>query len=175
MKRMPVDLLRQLVLYNPETGAFTRAVDSGYRGCHKAGTPLGSNTGHGYLKFDAGGVRGIYAHRAAWAYVHGMWPSMNIDHINGNRSDNRIANLRDVPQRVNNENKAAASRRSSTGILGVSVDRKSGLYVAQIVADGRYFSRRFTEKEEAAEWYAGMKLGLHDCPRFNAERIVRVR
>lgn len=46
----------------------------------------------------------VYAHRLAWFYVHGVWPTNEIDHINRNKSDNRIENLRDVTRTVNQRN-----------------------------------------------------------------------
>jgi hypothetical protein len=57
-------------------------------------------------------------HRAIWAFVHGKWPVHNIDHINGDPSDNRIENLRDVPQTHNMRN-TTLSRRNTSGAVGV--------------------------------------------------------
>jgi|DEB0MinimDraft_6_1074348.scaffolds.fasta_scaffold113343_2 hypothetical protein len=61
----------------------------------------------------------VYAHRVVWAFAHESWPSGLIDHINGNRSDNRIANLRDVPAGANSKNKARY-RTNISGVTGVS-------------------------------------------------------
>ena len=60
----------------------------------------------------------LYAHRVAWAIYHGSWPENEIDHINGNPSDNRIKNLRDVPPSINCQNMPIKSNNTS-GHLGV--------------------------------------------------------
>lgn len=62
--------------------------------------------------------RCYYKHRAVWAFVYGEWPVHNIDHVNGDRTDNRIENLRDVPQAYNMRN-AALPKTNSSGAIGV--------------------------------------------------------
>ena len=59
----------------------------------------------GYIRFYHRG-RQYMAHRVAWALYYGKWPDHTIDHINRDPSDNRIDNLRDVPQAINNTNKS---------------------------------------------------------------------
>jgi hypothetical protein len=55
--------------------------------------------------------RQFMAHRVAWALYHNKWPEHTIDHINRDGTDNRIINLRDVPQVVNNNNKAKTYKK----------------------------------------------------------------
>ena len=85
------DELRSILHYNPLTGVFTR-IRSAHP--HRVGVVVGS-VSHGYILIGLLGKR-YRAHRLAWLYVYGTWPKHDIDHINRNRSDNRICNLRDV-------------------------------------------------------------------------------
>lgn len=120
--------LRELLHYDPETGVFTwlprpRESFVGPRAAaiwhtRYCGRVAGGVTA-GYTSMMLLGVQ-RYGHRLAWLYVHGEWPKHHIDHINGNRRDNRIANLRDVPQAINNENiRKPLSNRLTTLPLGV--------------------------------------------------------
>lgn len=63
----------------------------------------------------------LLSHRVAWAIHHGEWPEV-IDHINGDKRDNRISNLRDVDAWANSRNKPVQSK-SKTGIVGVEIQR----------------------------------------------------
>lgn len=114
--------LRSLVSYDPKTGLFTRLVTINTRS--KAGSIAGClDKSTGYIRFNLDGCL-YYAHRLAWLYVHGVFPTHHIDHRNGKRADNRMRNLRDVPRHVNSENRKRANKGSKTGLLGVS--RNSG-------------------------------------------------
>lgn len=76
----------------------------------------------------------IYAHRVVWAFAHGSWPTGFIDHVNGNRSDNRIENLRDVSSGTNGKNKAQNTRNVS-GVTGVSWCKERRRWRAKITSD----------------------------------------
>jgi hypothetical protein len=89
----------------------------------------------GYVQ---GGIlgRGYLAHRVAWLLVTGAWPKNQIDHINGDRTDNRIANLREVSNAENARNMSISSRNKS-GVPGVFWDTKRGKWVANIGENSR--------------------------------------
>lgn len=78
--------LRELLDYNAETGVFTWRVSR--QGHCKAGSAAGARRHDGYIRICVD-QRRVWGHRLAWFYVHGEWPSQQIDHINGNPSDNR--------------------------------------------------------------------------------------
>jgi len=81
--------------------------------------------------------KGAYiAHRAIWAMVHGEWPANQIDHINGDRTDNRLINLRAVSNAENSRNQKRQSRNKS-GISGVSFHIIRQKYQAYITLDGK--------------------------------------
>ena len=113
---LTAEKLRELLHYEPETGIFTWKVSTS--NSVKVGDVAGSPDGLGYLRITVWSRR-YQAHRLAWFYVYGEWPKLDIDHINRNTSDNRIANLRDISHKQNMQN---ASKRSdnTSGCPGVS-------------------------------------------------------
>jgi hypothetical protein len=78
----------------------------------------------------------LAAHRVAWAIHHGEWPKGQIDHINGDRSDNRIANLRDVDSAGNHKNMSRASNNKS-GVTGVHWCNTWNRWIAKIKIGGK--------------------------------------
>ncbi len=126
------DELRSILHYNPLTGVFTRRESAGGR---LAGSVAGSLNSHGYLQINV--LKRLYkAHRLAWLYVYGTWPKNQIDHINRNRSDNRIANLRDVTHQQNMCN-AGTYNTNTSGRAGVYWDKRDSRWRACIVNKGR--------------------------------------
>jgi hypothetical protein len=96
------------------------------------------------------GVRSIGAHRIAYKYVHGIDPD-EVDHINGERADNRICNLRSVTATGNRRNMAKPPSNKS-GFVGVHWRQDKKKWVAHITLANRYtFLGYFKTKEEAAE------------------------
>lgn len=109
-----------------------------------AGTPaLNSATCNGYLNGRIFG-KAVYAHRAAYAIHTGAWPVGLIDHINGNRSDNRAENLRDVSDAENSQNSRRRSDNTS-GVTGIYPTRSGGWQVRI----GNSCGKTFRTKEEA--------------------------
>lgn len=79
------------------------------------------------------------AHRLAWLMSYGRWPESGLDHINGDRADNRLSNLRAVSQAVNAQNQRRAHTDNASGFLGVTRVKDSAVrpYVAQITHNGK--------------------------------------
>lgn len=151
--------LKKLLSYDPETGEFVRIAKV-------KGVVLGSVAGslmkHGYVSIGIDGKE-YTAHRLAWLYMYGYWPGGYIDHINGCRSDNRIANLRDVSQAVNMQNVYEAKSNSKTGFRGVSWHAQRKKFTARIKANGRYLSLGLHTTPEAAHAaYMEAKRRLHE-------------
>jgi len=146
--------LRELLHYDPETGVFTHI-------CPRQRVVLGSVAGslgqNGYRKHRLDGVT-FSGHRLAWLYMTGDWPKGQIDHINGIRDDNRISNLRDVPQAINSQNRRTAL--NSTGFLGVSKHHKQ--FRAEISMNNRaVVLGTFRTPEEAHAVYVQAKRKMH--------------
>lgn len=126
------DVLRQLLDYKPSTGKLfwkERGIEffAPVKGPEKRMKAWNARyTGREALTSSAtsghrvGSVLQVQlcAHRVAWAIYNGAWPAGVIDHINGDPSDNRILNLRDVTQRVNTRNLSLRSD-NKTGISGI--------------------------------------------------------
>lgn len=98
-----------------------------------------------------------------WAWHHGMWPAGDIDHINHDKADNRIENLRDVTRAVNNQNRVSANRRSTVGLLGVVRTHPEGRGpTASIkVGEKRIHLGTFDTAEAAHAAYVTAKRRLH--------------
>ncbi len=125
---LTAEYLRSILHYDPETGIFTWKISNSNR--VKVGATAGCQNGHGYLLIKVCS-RKHPAHRLAWLYMNGEWPKLDIDHINRNRSDNRIANLRDVSRKQNLQNAGKYSSNTS-GHPGVYWDKQSSKWVARI-------------------------------------------
>lgn len=156
-QKLTVERLRQLLRYDHSDGEFYWLVSSAIR--IRVGDQAGSVNGHGrkYIKVDGAQLP---AHRLAWLYVHGSFPQFEIDHIDGNPLNNRIENLRDVPGRINAQNRRQAHSSSKSGVLGVT--RKGVRWKAQIAIDGRkLYLGTFDKVEQASGAYMKAKRELH--------------
>jgi len=114
MGKLIQERLHELLHYEPETGIFYWKVGArNIKVGDIAGTPS-----CGYVKIGISGT--IYpAHRLAWLYVHGYFPESEIDHINRDRADNRICNLREVSHVCNRRN-IRNQKNNTSGVKGVS-------------------------------------------------------
>jgi hypothetical protein len=153
-----LDVLKAKYDYDPTTGEFRRRTSWGKQ---KAGDIAGciSPQSYRYLTFKG---RATPAHRLAWLWVYGDWPAADVDHINRNRLDNRIENLRSVTRSVNCHNIAA---RSSSGEKGVTAGSRGRGWEARIMVNRKpIYLGFYSTKEEAAaarkgaEYALGLKL-----------------
>lgn len=139
----------ELLRYDPATGCFKWLVDCGGR--KRAGKDAGTLDGYGYLLISIDS-RLVRAHRLAWFVTSGEWPKEQIDHINGVRLDNRIANLRDVSPGRNSANRHKVYARS--GLMGAHADPGNKGFNSKITRDGVERSLgRFRTAEEAHSAY----------------------
>lgn len=149
--------LREAFDYDPETGVIKWKVSHSPRA--KAGAVAGTFDGRGYRKCAYKKVR-IKCHKLAWLLVHGREPVDVIDHINGNRSDNRLANLREVSHSENSQNKAAALANNKLGVMGVAKSGNRFCAWISIKRKSRYIGT-FDTAEEAHNAYLSAKAALH--------------
>ena len=131
---MDIEELKRAVDYNPDTGQLTwlepRSTNV------KAGdVAFNANHGAGYKHGSFNNKRAL-AHRVAWALQYGEWPRNVIDHINGDKQDNRISNLRDVSQSENMHN-VGERVDNCTGARGVSKCTDRDWYDARITVRGK--------------------------------------
>jgi hypothetical protein len=156
MKAKPTAL--EEVAYNPETGEFTRKLFVGGRS-KQPGAKVGFIKVNGYVRLNAGGRQWL-GHRLAWYLMTGQEPTGDIDHINGDRSDNRSCNLRQVSRSQNMQNRGA-QKNSKTGVQGVS-PMPNGRFRADIKVGGKNILLGcFGSVAEAAACRAAAKAQHH--------------
>ena len=150
--------VRELFNFDPDTGVFT------YKQVPRnTGFKIGDEAGYirdgkyRMIKIDG---RPYYAHRLAWFYMYGVWPAKIIDHINGNKQDNRIANLRNASMSQNKSNGETYANNTS-GYKGVVKCGKR--WKAQITHNNKviYLGLHDT-KEEAHQAYLLAAKGLQE-------------
>jgi hypothetical protein len=134
--------LQERLIYNSETGKFFWRV---------SGKPAGYTDHRGYLSIRLANDCLVLGHRIAWCYINGYWSVEDIDHINQDKSDNRISNLREASRSQNLMNKSL-HRNNKSGHKGVFYSEKQNMYHAYITAYGtRTHLGSFKTKEEAVE------------------------
>lgn len=158
------DMLLSRFIYDADTGALIWKHSDNQRSAWNgkfAGKAAGYIRNDGYRIINLAGSY-LYAHRIIWAMTMGEWPDQ-IDHINGDRSDNRLENLRSVSATENNRNlrRRAKSVSGRTGVFWDSVNNRWG---ASIQVDGRsIWLGRFNTVSEAgaARSAAEARYGFH--------------
>ncbi len=119
--------LKEMVYYDRASGIFTWRVSSKTR---FVGKPAGwIDNGYTRLKLDG---RLYRAHRLAWLYVTGKWPTNEIDHRNRNRSDNSFANLREATRSQNQQNSSIKAPQKTGGTKGVFWHSRDQRWAARI-------------------------------------------
>lgn len=146
---LTVDALRAQISYDPTTGEF---VWKERRRGRRPGA-VGSHNSHGYFQIMIDG-RNYLAHRLAWLYVHGAWPRVHVDHIDGDGTNNRIANLREATPGENAQNKRL--------VTGATWHKGARKWMAQIVVGGVHHHLGLHPSAEAAHAaYVEAKRRLH--------------
>lgn len=154
--KVDIEAIKRELSYCPDTGAFRWTVAArGRQLSRDAGTI--NTLGYRVICFRG---RLLLAHRVAFVFMTGSWPEFDVDHINGQKADNRWVNLRDVRRAVNVQNRRSATNESKTGMLGVvKVGRR---YQASIGVNGKTKKLGyFDSPEEAASAYVSAKRELH--------------
>lgn len=158
----PVELLRKLLRYEPETGKlfwrqrsqdmFCRNQDFvRWNNRYSETEAMAAAHSNGYKFGTLLKYKNIRAHRAAWAIYYGKWPTGEIDHIDGDKQNNKICNLRDVTVSINRKNskKRTDNKSGYTGVLYVPCKKK---YMARIQSDNKIKCKLFDCKHEANKW-----------------------
>ena len=159
-QELTAEKLRSVLHYSQETGIFTWKVSTSRR--VKVADVAGSPNGGGYLQITV--LSRVYkAHRLAWLYMYSNWPNDQIDHINRIRTDNRIANLREVSHKQNGQNRSKPSNNTS-GHPGIYWHKRDSKWVAKIKHNYKYIHIGYfaTIEEAIAARKAAEKLYWSD-------------
>lgn len=174
---IPVDYLRECLIYCPNSGSLTwadrpedhflvRRAFLHFRKRHAGKPALNAVNSNGYKQGAitfCGSAVALRAHVVAWAMGTGSWPDGQIDHINGDRLDNRLSNLREVSSVENGRNQKLRNTNSS-GINGVHWRKDVAKWAACICVDGKTkHLGSFETVEDAAKARAAadLKYGFH--------------
>ncbi len=166
----------QLVDYNPETGVMTwkwredvpnwwnkkyagkecgRVTNRGYR--QLGYTPLGRNT------------QRLLTHRLAWYIVHNVLPKDQIDHIDGQKTNNQIKNLRDVSGSLNMRNQKM-SRANTSGVVGVYWHKARGKWRGKVSVNNKKIHIGTFDNISEAEAVVKAFRAKHDFTETHGER-----
>ena len=157
--------LKELYTYDKLTGIFTSLVARGR--VPKGHQTKGSINAAGYCRLRVDGEL-HYAHRLAWLYEYGVWPTELIDHRNENKGDNRIGNLREATNAKNKQN--VTRKPASSGVVGAIA--KGDKFISKIKVEGRSVHLgTFDTAEEAGKAYKTARQNLH--PFSNEASVVK--
>jgi len=155
---MTQEELKQFLFYSDIISRFTWLVSTNKR--IKIGDIAGCDRGDGYRQMKINGNKYL-EHRLVWLYHYGYMPTKGIDHINGDKSDNRIANLREATDSQNSQNRGI-HKNNKTGFMGVTFHKPSGKWAAGIMKNGKkYHLGYYDTPEEARDAYLKAKSELH--------------
>lgn len=150
--------LKQNLKYDPETGIFVWIVSS--NGRIQIGDVAGGIDGKGYSHIQI--YRKLYrSHRLAWLYVYGKFPSHALDHIDGNKTNNKISNLRECTLSENSKN-IKMNKNNKSGFKGVSWSKCANKWMATGKIDGKpHYLGLFINPEEASNAYQEFSKQYH--------------
>lgn len=157
--------LRECFNYDANSGVLTWKISP--RVCTPPGTIAGAKNDQGYIVVNTD-KHPLRVHRIAWALHYGedVARGFEIDHINGNRSDNRICNLRLATRGENNQNSKIRAN-NKTGVKGVHLRKDTGKYSASICVNGEVTnlgSYATLEEASAARGRASLEMHTHYNP-----------
>jgi hypothetical protein len=127
------DRLKAVLDYNPKTGVWTRLVDGRWSKVVQRNAGYLSKQGYVIVLFNG---KNRKASRLAWLYMTGSWPKRDLDHVNGNRSDDRWSNLR-LATRVQNIANGRIRKDNTSGFKGVSFRKHDRKWVPQLRFRGK--------------------------------------
>lgn len=157
-----IEFFKSRLSYDENTGVFmwlnNENVYIGVRG-----RVAGGVKGHGYIEVKILG-KNYKCHRLAWLFVHGVFPNGEIDHIDSDKTNNRISNLRDISHALNVQNLTKPRKDNKSGYLGVSWNKKSSKWEAQI-SKNKIVHRLgcFDDPSQAHEVYLAAKRKMHEA------------
>lgn len=157
MKLPPRDSLQSLLRYDPESGdLFWLARGEASWDARFAGKPaLIAKHSSGYCSGALHG-KNVYAHRVIWKMVHDEEPPA-IDHLDGDRQNNTLRNLRATSHRLNMRNRGRHSTNRS-GVTGVYWNQVTSKWFAQFRSAGASVSKSFESLEDAQAWRVQMAM-----------------
>ncbi len=160
IRRELLERIKSTLSYNRESGEFTW-VQNRYKS--HIGKRAGSLCAKGYLRITLFGKK-YAAHRLAWLFVYGDFPEDQIDHIDGNRTNNRISNLRTCTAGENRQNVLCSKN------TGASFDRSRNKWEAKIMIGKKSIRLgRFENPQDAHAAYCRAKADIHTfnkTPRY---------
>lgn len=133
---MTQEELQSILEYNKDTGLFVWKTNSDYNKTWNDANKRAGKLNNGYIQIPIKG-KSYYAHRLAWLYIYGSWPQNQIDHVNCDRSDNRLFNLRESTQAENMRNLRKRTC-SASGYKGVTLHKQTGKWQAHTIHNGKY-------------------------------------
>lgn len=158
--RPPRERVLELLDVDVERGTLIRRMPvRGYAAGTIAGTAISQN-GYHRVGIDQ---QDFYVHQVIWLVATGNWPKFELDHKNGCRTDNRIANLREVTRIHNSQNRKVARAGSKSGLIGATWNRRRRKWKSEISVDGRRVHLgSFASADEAHAAYLKAKANLHE-------------
>ena len=149
--------LIDILSYDPLSGSFMNLTQRGKRGTPGKIAGYVNPLGYRVIRIDS---ENHHAHRLVWLYQYGNFPDYLIDHIHGNRDDNRLINLRPATYKQNAENQKLHSVNKS-GHRGVSWDNHNQLWVACVVHMNERLRKRFKNMDDAIKAVKQMRDELY--------------